>query len=217
MIMTKLEELVDWLEKQVKDPWGVVPALVAYGNCLAKARQLLAEEKAEEQRATADEGLWEELNALCERYSKREDDKSWTSMVKSILSRYRPIPVVKEQGGAGYHDVEKFFKDEAPKVVKEQGEAGLREALEKWIDTPSKNHPAYVGLVNTAFVDGQSFAADEVARILNDTPAPVASGLVEELRELCRAISGSHNTGSIRTATIIAIEQIISRYSKEAK
>lgn len=56
MIMTKLEELVDWLEKQVKDPWGVVPALVAYGNCLAKARQLLAEEKAEEQKATADEG-----------------------------------------------------------------------------------------------------------------------------------------------------------------
>ena len=98
-----------------------------------------------EQRAPADKGLVEELRHWQMDFMSEGEEKYWGDMLvqfNAILSQYAP-----------------------------PGD-GLRQALEKWVDTPSKNHPSYVGLVNTAFVDGQSFAADEVAEILSrHTPA----------------------------------------------
>ena len=109
------------------------------------------------------------------------------------LSRYRPVP-----------------------VVKEQGEEGLREAVKDVYEDIMLNE-------DTEYDDAESVAV-KLGEILVDTPAPGASGLLEEIKQWWRLRPLKDGNGHNAENAYHTIDewyrhfyQIISRYSKEAK
>ena len=111
-----------------------------------------------------------------------------------ILSRYRPVP-----------------------VVKEQGEAGLRvnciHRTNCTLNSQTRICKEKFGIDSSPCPDD----ADENCTC-PATPAPVASGLVEYLEyEIDLLKNGQSHVGPFQEGMTYAYENILSRYSKEAK